>query len=211
VSLHASRVCAKLISTEQSSWEATMTDLESFRALISQRQHEAEEALVRGDVGPRLQMWSHNDPVSLFAAVGRSKSGWNELDPAFHAVASRLVGGHDVSYEIMAFDVTDEMAWTAGFVHFTVSIDGGPLTRYTLRITHVYRREAGEWKVVHEHSNSSQPPDPPRQLPNCQGTVIERTRSRGTTADRAAARTSGRARCRVASRDARRGCVRSQA
>lgn len=31
--------------------------------------------------------------------------------------------------------------------------DGGPLTRYTLRITHVYRREGGEWKVVHEHSN----------------------------------------------------------
>ena len=153
-----------------------MTDLESFRALISQRQHEAEEAFVRGDVRPRLQMWSHNDPVSLFAAVGPSKTGWNELDPAFHAVASRLVGGHDVSYEIMACDVTDEMAWTAGFVHFTVSIDGGPLTRYTLRITHVYRREAGEWKVVHEHSNSSQPPDPPRQLPNCQGTVIERTR-----------------------------------
>ncbi len=142
-----------------------MTDLESFRALISQRQHEAEEAFVRGDVRPRLQMWSHNDPVSLFAAVGPSKTGWNELDPAFHAVASRLVGGHDVSYEIMAFDVTDEMAWTAGFVHFTVSIDGGPLTRYTLRITHAYRREAGEWKVVHEHSNFEPATRPPASAP----------------------------------------------
>jgi hypothetical protein len=53
-----------------------MTDLESFRILISERQLEAEEALVRGDVGPRLQMWSHNDPVTLFGAVGVSKSGW---------------------------------------------------------------------------------------------------------------------------------------
>jgi ketosteroid isomerase-like protein len=130
-----------------------MTDPDSFRTMISQRQHEAEAALIRGDVGPRMKMWSHHDPVSLFAAVGPSKAGWDELEPTFHAVASRLSGGRDVTYEIMAFDVGGDMAWTAGFVHMTVSMDGGPLTRYTLRITHVYRREAGEWKVVHEHSN----------------------------------------------------------
>ena len=36
---------------------------------------------------------------------------------------------------------------------FTVSFDGGPLTPHALRLTHLYRREAGEWKVVHEHSD----------------------------------------------------------
>ena len=130
-----------------------MTDLESFRTLISARQHEAEDSLVHGDVGPRLQMWSHHDPVSVFAAVGPSKTGWGELEPMFRSVAARLSGGRDLTYEIMSFDVSGDMAWTAGFVYFTVSMDGGPLTRYTLRITHIYRREAGEWKVVHEHSN----------------------------------------------------------
>lgn len=53
----------------------------------------------------------------------------------------------------MAFDVSDDMAWTAGYVRCTARMDGGPLTRYTLRITHVYRQEDGEWKVVHEHSD----------------------------------------------------------
>lgn len=52
-----------------------MSDRESLRAEISEKQHEAEAALVRGDVAPRLQMWSHRDPVSLFAAVGVSRSG----------------------------------------------------------------------------------------------------------------------------------------
>jgi ketosteroid isomerase-like protein len=130
-----------------------MTDLESFRTLISERQHEAESAFVRGDVGPRIQMWSHDDPVSLFAAVGPSKTGWDDLEPAFRAVASRLLDGRDVTYEIMAFDVSEDMAWTAGFLDLTVSMDGGPLAPYRLRITHIYRRENGEWKVVHEHSN----------------------------------------------------------
>jgi ketosteroid isomerase-like protein len=130
-----------------------LTDHDSFAALISERQHEAEAALVRGDVEPRIQMWSHNDPDSRFAAVGPSKTGWDELEPTFRSVAARLSGGHDVTYQIASFDVSADMAWTAGFSRFSVSMDGGPLTRYTLRVTHVYRREAGEWKVVHEHSN----------------------------------------------------------
>jgi ketosteroid isomerase-like protein len=53
----------------------------------------------------------------------------------------------------MEFEVGEDMAWTAGFSHFSLSMDGGPLTRRTLRVTHVYRREGDEWKVVHEHSN----------------------------------------------------------
>jgi ketosteroid isomerase-like protein len=130
-----------------------MTDRETFRNLISQMQHEAEVALVRGDVEPRLQMWSHKDPVTLFAALGASKAGWDELEPTFRSVASRVSDGHAVTYEIVTFDVSGDLAWTVGFSRFTASIDGGPLTRYTLRVTHLYRREDGDWKVVHEHSD----------------------------------------------------------
>ena len=138
-----------------------MSDRESFRAEISAKQHEAEAALVRGDVGPRLRMWSHEDPVSLFAAVGASRSGWGELQPTFESVAARLSGGHDAHYELMTYDVSGDMAWTAGFLRFTGTMDGGPETRYALRLTNVYRREGGEWKVVHEHSDFHPPgPEP---------------------------------------------------
>lgn len=130
-----------------------MSERESFRTLISGLQHEAEVALVQGDVGPRLAMWSHRSPVSLFAGVGPSKKGWDELEPAFRAVASRLSDGRDVTYEIMEFDTSGDTAWTAGFLRFAVSMDGGPITPRTLRITHIYRREGDDWKVVHEHSN----------------------------------------------------------
>ena len=62
-----------------------MTDRDSFAALIAERQHQAEAALIRGDVEPRMRMWSHRDPVSLFAAVGPSKTGWDDLEPTFGA------------------------------------------------------------------------------------------------------------------------------
>jgi ketosteroid isomerase-like protein len=135
-----------------------MAELDTLAAELWRRQHEAEDALVHGDVGPRLEMWSHREPVTLFAALGPSKSGWSELEPMFRAVASRVSRGRDVSYELIAFDAAGDIAWTVGVSRFTVSIDGGPPSPRTLRLTHLYRREGGEWKVVHEHSDF-QPPD----------------------------------------------------
>ena len=126
---------------------------EAFLAEIHAHQREAEEALIRGDVEPRLQMWSHEDPVSVFAAVGPTASGWEQLEPMFRSVASRLSGGGDVDYDVTACDVGEDMAWTAGFLRFATSMDGGPVRPYVLRITHIYRREGDDWKVVHEHSN----------------------------------------------------------
>jgi ketosteroid isomerase-like protein len=32
-------------------------------------------------------------------------------------------------------------------------MDGGPVEPITLRVTHVYRREDGEWKIVHRHAD----------------------------------------------------------
>jgi ketosteroid isomerase-like protein len=47
------------------------------------------------------------------------------------------------------------MAYTVGYEHTSVSVNGGPVEPYTLRVTHVYRRENGAWKVVHRHGDHS--------------------------------------------------------
>jgi len=46
-----------------------------------------------------------------------------------------------------------DVAYTAGFEHISTSTDGEPRT-YTLRVTQVYRREDGEWKVAHRHGDT---------------------------------------------------------
>ena len=60
-----------------------MADLERFKAVVERRILEMEDAFVQGDVGPRLSMWSHRDPVTLFAGLGPSKCGWAQLEPMF--------------------------------------------------------------------------------------------------------------------------------
>ncbi|MFC9681627.1 nuclear transport factor 2 family protein [Streptomyces sp. NPDC056948] len=55
-------------------------------------------------------------------------------------------------FELRAYDVSGDMAYTVGLEHASASVDGEPRT-YTLRATQVYRREDGEWRVTHRHAD----------------------------------------------------------
>ena len=56
-------------------------------------------------------------------------------------------------YEIVTADVVGDMAFTAGYERTQASINGEP-RRYVLRVTQVYRREDGDWKVAHRHADT---------------------------------------------------------
>ena len=68
---------------------------------------EVEEAFVtHGDPGPRMNLWSKNDPVTLFGAIGMSQSGWDKLRETFTWVASRFsdVSGFHFDVEVLGVD-----------------------------------------------------------------------------------------------------------
>ena len=66
-----------------------MSELDDFRTKTLSRFAEAEIALHSGDPEPRLAMWSDQDPMTLFGARGPCKSGWDQVSPVFHWLASR--------------------------------------------------------------------------------------------------------------------------
>lgn len=65
----------------------------------------------------------------------------------------------DYRFDILAADVVGDMAYAVGYERFNGSIDGCPIKPITVRSTHVYRREEGEWKIVHRHGDN--PPQDP--------------------------------------------------
>ncbi len=129
-----------------------MSELEDFLSTTIPRQINAEEALHNGDPGPRMEMWSTKDPVTLFGGWGPCKSGWAEVSRIFRWVASRFSDCTAYSFELVAAGVSGDLAYTVGFERSALSVDGAP-ARNTLRVTHVYRRENGEWKIVHRHGD----------------------------------------------------------
>jgi hypothetical protein len=52
-----------------------MSGLDDFLATTFARQVEAEEALHNGDPGPRLAMWSTQDPVAMLGRCGPPAAG----------------------------------------------------------------------------------------------------------------------------------------
>jgi ketosteroid isomerase-like protein len=137
-----------------------MSDLDDFLATTLARQVEADQALHNGDPGPRLAMWSTQDPMTVFGAM-QSNVGSEEVREVFPWLATRFSNCTDYRFELVAAGVSGDLAYTVGYEHTSVSWDGTPLDPYTLRVTHVYRREDGEWKIVHRHADSP----PIRQTP----------------------------------------------
>jgi len=132
--------------------EAAMSDVDDFVAEIHPRLVTELQALHNGDPGPRLAMWSSRDPVTLFGAA-MSGSGSEQVSGIFRSIASRWSDCTDQRVELLAAGVSGELAYSVELEHTSVSVDGVPAEPYTLRVTQVYRREDGEWKVVHRHGD----------------------------------------------------------
>lgn len=129
-----------------------MSDLDDFLTGFLPQQISAEEAIHNGDPEPRLALWSRNEPVTLFgAAIGNQ--GWDDVSQTFRQVASWFSDCTSYRFELVAAGVSGDMAYTVGYEHTAVSVNGVPADPYTLRVTHIYRREDGDWKIVHRHAD----------------------------------------------------------
>jgi ketosteroid isomerase-like protein len=127
------------------------TATEQFLAELLPRQRAAEQAIHNGDVEPRLALWARTDPVTLFGAK-LSGSGWADLEPIFRKVAASFSDSVEYEFEVIAAGASGDLAYTVGYEHNRVKVDGEPRT-YTLRATHIYRRQDGQWRIVHRHAD----------------------------------------------------------
>lgn len=134
------------------------TQTEAFLDEMMPRQLAADRALHQGDVGPRLAGWSHEEPVTLFGA-GLTGSGWEQLEGIFRRVASWFSESESYEFELLAAGASGDLAYTVAREHNTVKVEGETRS-YTLRVTHVYRREDGAWKIVHRHADPERPDRP---------------------------------------------------
>ena len=128
-----------------------MTDRDDFLAWVKTSLYDAELALHNGDPAPRRALWSRREPVSVLGAW-RNAHGQAEIDALFAYLGRSLSDCTSFAFEVLAYDVVGDMAYTAALERTSVSVDGKPRT-YTLRVTQVYRREDGEWRVVHRHGD----------------------------------------------------------
>ena len=133
-----------------------MADDRTFEGAL-ERVGTALASMASGDPQPYIDRWAERPDVTLFGAWGPIEQGHERLAETFRWVGSRFTGGPLVPENLVAFESGD-LAYTVGFERGDVAIDGGATRPMTIRVTHVYRRIDGAWRLVHRHADFP-PPD----------------------------------------------------
>lgn len=129
-----------------------MSEVDEFLSVVLPRQREADLALHNGDAKPRKMLWSHQDPVTVLGAA-RTVSGWQEVEALFDWLASNFANCTSHELDVTAAGVSGDLGYVVGSERTTASVHGGTPAPYALRVTLVFRREAGEWREVHRHAD----------------------------------------------------------
>jgi NAD(P)H-dependent FMN reductase/ketosteroid isomerase-like protein len=157
-------------------WIAQISDsaqAESFDSFM-QKRVEAARAYVNGDAQPLDLIVAESGGASFFPPNGGCERGAKEVNARYDRDAQSFGEGGETEIEVLQSASAGDVGFWTGFQHARVNLRGAPETvTMKLRITELFRRIGGEWKMVHRHADPMAEPvkrdsgerAPPRQKP----------------------------------------------
>ena len=134
------------------------SDLDAtVRAAIA-RLHCAMAKVADGDVAAITALYSNTAEATSFFGWGGYERGWEAVAKRWDWAGQQFKGG-TVSYQNVTTVVTPAMFFTTDIETYTsqrmAGVEG--LTHWSNRVTHVFRLEDAEWRLVHRHANRLEP------------------------------------------------------
>ena len=104
-----------------------------------------------GDAEPLRRMATQHPPATLFSADGATKLG---ADRVLEAYEKSMTTDGETHFEVLQSAASDGLAYWVGLQHSTVRVaDSITPRQIVLRVTELFRREKGEWKLIHRHAD----------------------------------------------------------
>jgi len=128
-----------------------MNETEAFLVAVLPGYVAAELAIHNGDAAQRKALWSRTEPLTLFGAAVSGR-GWGELEPTFDWLGRSFSDCTSYENELVAAEASGDLAYHVAIEHSSASMNGTPHT-YALRVTTIFRREDGQWRIVHRHGD----------------------------------------------------------
>jgi ketosteroid isomerase-like protein len=125
----------------------------------------ALDGFMKGDPKPVQALYSHREDASLANPYGPPVRGWEGIARTTEHAASLRRDGRARGFEIVAKNVTPELAYVVQIEHLESKVGRSEqITPYSLRATMIFRPEAGTWKVVHRHADPITTPQAPESV-----------------------------------------------
>ena len=109
--------------------------------------------MTNGDAGALTGIWSHDAGVTTMHPVGGREVGWDKVRESWEQVA-KIASDGQVLLRDQFIQVAGDMAYELGSEQGQFKL-AGKQVNIEHRVTNIYRREAGEWKIVHHHTDIS--------------------------------------------------------
>jgi ketosteroid isomerase-like protein len=109
---------------------------------------------INGDPEPMVEVWSHGSDVATMHPLGGRELGWEEVQAGWEQAAQAISEGQISLDDLVVVPISDDVAYTLGTEHGQMKVGGEPV-RIDWRVTNIYRRDGGGWKIVHHHADVS--------------------------------------------------------
>lgn len=116
--------------------------------------HGALAAILRGDPSGYLALFSSAEDVTLGNPFGPFGRGRANVEARLAVAASKYRDGRNTKVELVEKYVSEGLACVAEVESGEAKVAGSTeMIRISVRVTSVFRLEAGNWKLVHRHAD----------------------------------------------------------
>jgi ketosteroid isomerase-like protein len=118
-----------------------------------EKTHLALKDFYKGNPEPYNQLYSSAKDISLLGAQGGIAVG-EEVAQHLTSRASWFREEENVSFEKLVELSTEDLGYTVEIERFDAKVAGtDEMVHIALRVTTIFRRESGEWKVIHRQGD----------------------------------------------------------
>lgn len=111
--------------------------------------------MANGDADSLVDIWAHDTDVTTMHPAGGREVGWEKVRESWEQVA-KLASDGQITLKDQLIQAVGDMAYELGTEQGQFKLAGKQIT-IEHRVTNIYRRVAGEWKIVHHHTDISPP------------------------------------------------------
>jgi ketosteroid isomerase-like protein len=109
-------------------------------------------AMLKGDVEPMKEVWSHADDVTYMGPAGGFQIGWQEIEANWEQQSGKKYGGK-IEAEDVHITVGDNLAVVQCYERGNNLDNQGQPVKVSIRATNVFRKENGQWKLIGHHTD----------------------------------------------------------
>ena len=133
------------------------TDLEG----AIERSHRALASILRGDSSGYKELFSHQDDITLGNPFGPYSRGRKNVEATLDGAAEHYRDGEVTGVELVATYATSDLSCVVEVERGRAKVGGNSeVASLAVRVTSVFRREQGEWRLVHRHADPITTPRP---------------------------------------------------